>query len=57
MNYIEFMNPGGAFLGKIKNAAKKFLSLAKDASIMSRDARISNPGAENVRQLYKQGDN
>jgi hypothetical protein len=49
------MSPGGVFFGRIKNAAKKFLSLAKDASVMSRDARISNPGAENVRQLYKQG--
>lgn len=56
MNYIQFMSPGGVFFGRIKNAAKKFLSLAKDASVMSRDARISNPGAENVRQLYKQGD-
>ena len=56
MNYIQYMKPGGNFGDKLKTGIKKFLKAAGEASRMARDARVSNPGAENVRQLYNQGD-
>jgi hypothetical protein len=57
MNYIQYMKPGGNFGNKLKAGIKKFLKAAGEVSRMAKDARISNPGAENVRQLYQQGDN
>jgi hypothetical protein len=47
------MKPGGNFGDKLKTGIKKFLKAAGEASRMTKDVRINNPGAENVRQLYK----
>jgi hypothetical protein len=51
------MKPGGNFGNKLKAGIKKFIKAAGEVSRMAKDARISNPGAENVRQFYQQGDN
>lgn len=40
---------------KIKQKAQKFLEYIKEGSESARDARINNPGASYVRDLYEQG--
>ena len=40
---------------KIKRKAQKFLEYIKQGSADARDARINNPGASYVRDLYEQG--
>ena len=56
MNYIQYMKPGGNFSDKLKTGIKKFLKAAGEASRMAKDARINNPGAAMIRDVYTKGD-
>lgn len=56
MNYIQYLKPGGNFGDKLKTGIKKFLKAAGEASRMTKDARVNNPGAAIIRDAYAKGD-